>query len=78
MYDIIIVGAGYAGAVSARRLAEKGKRVLVIEERTHIGGNAYDELDEQGVLIHTYGPHIFHTKNKAVFDFLGRFTEWIP
>ena len=78
MYDIIIVGAGYAGAVSARRLAEKGKRVLVIEERTHIGGNAYDELDEQGVLIHTYGPHIFHTKNKTVYDFLGRFTEWIP
>ena len=78
MYDIIIVGAGYAGAVSARRLAEKGKKVLVIEERNHIGGNAFDELDEHGVLIHTYGPHIFHTKNKTVFDFLGRFTEWVP
>lgn len=78
MYDIIIVGAGYAGAVSARRLAEKGKRILIIEERSHIGGNAFDEFDEHGVLIHTYGPHIFHTKNKTVYDFLGRFTEWVP
>lgn len=78
MYDVIIVGAGYAGAVSARKLAEKGKKILIIEERGHIGGNAFDEFDEHGILIHTYGPHIFHTKDKEVYDFLGRFTEWIP
>ena len=78
MYDIIIVGAGFAGAVSARKLAEAGKKVLIIEERDHIGGNAFDEVDEHGVLIHTYGPHIFHTKSKEVYDFLGRFTEWLP
>ena len=75
-YDIWIVGAGYAGAVSARVLAEKGKKVLVLERRDHIGGNAYDCLDGHGVLIHKYGPHIFHTNNRAVFDFLSRFTEW--
>lgn len=78
MYDIIIIGTGYAGAVSARILAEKGKKILIIEERNHIGGNAFDETDEHGILIHTYGPHIFHTKDKEVYDFLGRFTEWIP
>lgn len=75
-YDIWIAGAGYAGAVSARALAEKGKKVLVLERRDHIGGNAYDCLDGHGVLIHKYGPHIFHTNNRAVFDFLSRFTEW--
>ena len=75
-YDIWIAGAGYAGAVSARALAEKGKKVLVLERRDHIGGNAYDCLDDHGVLIHKYGPHIFHTNNRAVFDFLSRFTEW--
>ena len=75
-YDIWIVGAGYAGAVSARALAEKGKKVLVLERRDHIGGNAYDCLDEYGVLIHKYGPHIFHTNDKKVFDFLSRFTQW--
>nr|WP_201757242.1 UDP-galactopyranose mutase [Colidextribacter sp. OB.20] len=75
-YDIWIAGAGYAGAVSARALAERGKKVLVLERRDHIGGNAYDCLDDHGVLIHKYGPHIFHTNNRAVFDFLSRFTEW--
>ena len=75
-YDIWIAGAGYAGAVSARALAEKGKKVLVLERRDHIGGNAYDCLDGHGVLIHKYGPHIFHTNNRAVFDFLSLFTEW--
>ncbi len=77
-YDILIAGAGYAGAVSARCLAERGKRVLVLERRPHIAGNAYDRLDEYGVLIHQYGPHIFHTNDKTVFDFLSRFTEWLP
>lgn len=75
-YDVCIVGAGFAGSVSARALAERGKRVLLIDRRHHIGGNAYDEIDEAGVLIHRYGPHIFHTNDKQVFDFLSRFTEW--
>lgn len=75
-YDILIAGAGYAGAVAARALAEKGKKVLVLERRDHIGGNAYDCPDESGVLIHKYGPHIFHTNDKRVFDFLSRFTRW--
>ncbi len=75
-FDCIAVGAGYAGAVFARCAADAGKRVLVLERRGHIGGNAYDEYDGQGVLIHKYGPHIFHTNDKKVFDFLSRFTEW--
>ena len=76
-YDALVVGAGYAGAVSARRLAEDGgKTVLVLERRDHVGGNAYDCLDEHGVLIHKYGPHIFHTNDKRVFDYLSRFTRW--
>ena len=75
-YDIWVAGAGYAGAVAARALAEQGKKVLVLERRDHIGGNAYDCLDEHGVLIHKYGPHIFHTNDKKVFDWLSRFTQW--
>ena len=75
-FDIWIAGAGYAGAVTARALAEKGKRVRVFERRDHIAGNAYDCLDEAGVLIHQYGPHIFHTNDKKVFEFLSRFTQW--
>lgn len=75
-YDAVIVGAGYAGAVCARALAERGKRVLAAERRPHVGGNAYDRLDDAGVLIHQYGPHIFHTNNKTVFDWLSRFTRW--
>ena len=76
-FDALVVGAGYAGAVCARELAERGgKRVLVLERRDHIGGNAYDRLDEAGVLIHQYGPHIFHTNDEAVFRYLCRFTRW--
>lgn len=75
-HHYIIAGAGMAGAVCARCLAEGGKSVLVFEKRNHIGGNAYDCLDENGVLIHKYGPHIFHTESQKVYDFLSRFTEW--
>ena len=78
-FDALVVGAGYAGAVCARQLAEQGgKRVLVLERRDHIGGNAYDCLDQAGVLIHQYGPHIFHTNSTRVFDYLSRFTRWRP
>ena len=76
-YDALIVGAGYAGAVCARELAEGGKRVLVLERHDHVGGNAYDCLDSQGVLIHQYGPHIFHTNDKEVYDYLSQFTPWL-
>ena len=75
-YDILAVGAGYAGAAAARALADRGKRVLVLERRDHVGGNAYDRLDSAGVLIHQYGPHIFHTNDRRVFDWLSRFTRW--
>lgn len=77
MYDCIIVGAGIAGAAAARVLAEEGKKkVLVIERRSHIGGNCYDRPDDHGILIHEYGPHIFHTGDEEVRAFLSRFTEW--
>ena len=76
-YDMIVVGAGYAGSVCARRLAEtSGFRVAVLERRNHIAGNAYDYIDDAGVLVHMYGPHIYHTFNKRVHDFLSRFTSW--
>ncbi len=75
-YDAIIIGAGFAGATVARKLADKNKKVLIIEKRNHIGGNAYDLYDEAGVLIHKYGPHIFHTKSKEVFDFIRKYTDW--
>ena len=75
--DALVVGSGFAGGVMARELAERGgKRVLVLERRDHVGGNAYDCFDKAGVLIHQYGPHIFHTNNKRVFDYLSRFTAW--
>lgn len=77
MYDSIVVGSGIAGSTVARQLAELGKRkVLVIEKRKHIGGNCYDCLDEHGILIHLYGPHIFHTEIEEVYQFLSRFTTW--
>lgn len=76
MYDVIIVGAGTAGCVAARKLAEQNKKVLIIEKKNHIAGNCYDEKDEHGVLIHVYGPHIFHTSKENVYEFLSRFTDW--
>lgn len=77
LYQSIVVGAGIAGSVIARKLAEEGnQKVLVVDKRDHIGGNCYDVKDEQGVLIHQYGPHIFHTNQKEVFDYLSRFTKW--
>lgn len=77
MYDSIVIGAGIAGSVVARELAEKGNRqVLLIEQRDHIGGNCYDVEDKYGVLIHQYGPHIFHTNMEHVFKYLSRFTDW--
>jgi UDP-galactopyranose mutase len=75
-YDFLIVGAGFAGAVCAQQLSELGKTVLLIDKRSHIAGNAYDSFDEHGVLIHNYGPHIFHTNSKKIFEYLSRFTNW--
>lgn len=77
-YDYLVVGAGFAGSVCARQLADAGKRVLIIDKRSHIGGNAYDYVNEHGVRIHKYGPHIFHTNSDRVFEWLTRFTEWRP
>ncbi len=78
-FDVLVVGAGFAGAVLAERLAAgSGQRVLVVDRRPHIGGNAYDRLDAAGVLVHPYGPHIFHTNAPAVVSYLSRFTEWRP
>ena len=74
--DVVIVGAGFAGAVTARVLADAGKRVLILEKRSHIGGNAYDYPDENGVMRHEYGPHIFHTNSARAVEFLSRFTDW--
>jgi UDP-galactopyranose mutase len=77
--DVVVVGAGFAGSVSARKLAEeRDLRVLVIDRRPHIAGNAHDALDEHGVLVHSYGPHIFHTNAEKVVAFLSRFTDWRP
>ncbi|MFR7592200.1 MAG: UDP-galactopyranose mutase [Longibaculum sp.] len=72
----LIIGCGFAGAVVARVLAERGEKVKIIEKRQHIGGNCYDEYDKYGVLVHKYGPHIFHTNNQEVYEFLSRFTKW--
>jgi len=78
-HDVVIVGAGFAGSVMAERLASaSGKRVLVLDRRDHIGGNTYDEPDRAGILVHRYGPHIFHTNSSEIFDYLSRFTAWRP
>jgi|KBSMisStandDraft_5_1062788.scaffolds.fasta_scaffold03740_8 UDP-galactopyranose mutase len=76
--DVLVVGAGFSGAVVAERLAAHGMSVLVIDKRPHIGGNAYDVLDKHGVLIHPYGPHIFHTNGDRIASYLSRFTSWRP
>jgi UDP-galactopyranose mutase len=79
MFDYMVVGAGFAGSVLAERLASVlGQLVLVVEQRSHIGGNAYDHYDDHGVLVHKYGPHIFHTNSADIFAYLSRFTEWRP
>lgn len=75
-FDYLIVGAGFAGSVCAEQLAAAGHRMLLIDKRPHIGGNAHDCRDEHGVLIHPYGPHIFHTNAKRIFEYLSRFTDW--
>lgn len=79
MFDYLIVGAGFAGSVLAERLAtQANKKVLIIDKRDHIAGNAYDYYNNDGILIHKYGPHIFHTNSKDVFEYLGQFSDWRP
>ena len=78
-HDVVVVGAGFAGSVVAERVATQlGRSVLVVDRRPHIGGNAFDERDEAGVLIHRYGPHIFHTNSSDIVEYLSRFTTWRP
>jgi UDP-galactopyranose mutase len=79
MFDYLIVGAGFAGSVMAERLASQaGKKVLIVDQRNHIGGNTYDFYNTDGILVHKYGPHIFHTNSKDVFEYLAQFTPWRP
>ena len=79
MFDYLIVGAGFAGSVLAERLAtQANKKILIIDKRDHIAGNAYDYHNNDGILIHKYGPHIFHTNSKEVFEYLSQFTSWRP
>ena len=76
-YPYVVVGAGLAGLTVAERIAAgKGEKVLVVEKRPHIGGNVYDSYNEDGILVHNYGPHIFHTNDKEVYEYLGGFTKW--
>lgn len=74
--DVLVVGAGFSGSVIAERCAQSGREVLVIDKRDHVGGNAYDEFDSHGILVHRYGPHIFHTNSVVVSEYLSRFTDW--
>ncbi|HYO64383.1 MAG TPA: UDP-galactopyranose mutase, partial [Pyrinomonadaceae bacterium] len=77
MFDYLIVGAGFAGSVIAERLARvANKKVLVVDRRNHVGGNAYDHYNDDGLLVHRYGPHIFHTNSREVFEYLSQFTDW--
>lgn len=76
MYDAIVAGSGFAGSVAARELAEKGKKVLLMEKRKHTGGNMYDVPDENGISVHIYGPHIFHTNSEEVFSYINKFSKW--
>jgi UDP-galactopyranose mutase len=76
--DVLVVGAGFSGSVVAQRLADYGFEVLITDKRAHIGGNAYDTPDAQGILMHPYGPHIFHTNSERVADYLSQFTAWRP
>jgi len=79
MFDYLIVGAGFAGAVLAERLAtQANKKVLIVDKRSHIGGNAFDFYNDDGILVHKYGPHIFHTNSRDIFTYLGQFTAWRP
>ncbi|MEP6937764.1 MAG: UDP-galactopyranose mutase [Chthoniobacterales bacterium] len=79
MYDYLIVGAGFSGSILAERLGRASdKRVLLVDRRPHVAGNAYDHYDDAGILVHKYGPHIFHTNSKQVFEYLSQFTPWRP
>lgn len=78
-YDYLIVGAGFAGCILAERLASQlGKKILLIDKRNHIGGNAYDDYNEHGIRIHHYGPHLFHTNDMRIVEYLSQFTGWRP
>ena len=77
MFDAVIIGAGFAGAVLAERLAtQQNKKILLVEKRQHIGGNCYDYRDKNGIIVHKYGPHLFHSNSCQVWDYLSKFTEW--
>lgn len=79
VYDWLIAGAGFTGAVLAERLANKcNARVLLVDRRDHIAGNAYDTRNEAGLLYHKYGPHVFHTNSRQIVDYLSQFTAWAP
>ena len=75
---ILVVGAGFSGAVIAHQLAKAGHDITIIDERDHIGGNAYDYTNDKGIRVHKYGPHLFHTNNKKVYDWITQFDEWVP
>src|SRR6201990_1756502 len=79
MFDYLVVGAGFAGRLLPERLAnDLDKKVLLVDNRPHVGGNAFDHYDDYGILVHKYGPHIFHTNSRDIFDYLGKFTQWRP